>query len=392
MPGYFSARPGWEQRLEAFVDDQQPGVNWFFVHDGMPEGAGYFVGYDRSSNRRVGFIGLSGFRSGPVPTNEWIPVRGPVMADDANWSSAQTWIVAGQVQRASRVIRSFRHAWSMCRPEIACDSLTSPPGPCGRSSRRRIRLNRWEFRRTRPGPPALRRGRSVIVVRTTRQIHVLNREHASTKVFTIPTEADRQSPVFWYEIGNGRALADFDRPWSTEGADNIARRMAYRIADDGTIVEQYDLALQSGMLKWSKQHEAMSLHIGLPAPAILLLIEPLFVMGIDQAKSYPAAVRAVLLSSWPGLMAVAALASVLAALAWRKSGAFGLPTREQVAWLVFVLLFGVPAYAGFLLHRRWPLREKCPNCQTQAPRDRGTCSECGIRFPDPALKGIEIFA
>ena len=27
------------------------------------EGAGYFVGYERESNRRVGFIGLSGFQS-----------------------------------------------------------------------------------------------------------------------------------------------------------------------------------------------------------------------------------------------------------------------------------------------------------------------------------------
>jgi len=113
--------------------------------------------------------------------------------------------------------------------------------------------------------------------------------------------------------------------------------MVYRIADDGTIAEQYDLALQSGMSKWSKQHEAISLQIGLPAPALLLLIEPLFAMGIDRAKSYPAAASAVLLSSWPSLMAVAALASVLAALAWRKSRAFGLPKREQVAWLVFIL-------------------------------------------------------
>ena len=49
------------------MNEREPSVNWFFVHDGKPEGAGYFVGYERVSNRRVGFIGLSGFRSDPVP-------------------------------------------------------------------------------------------------------------------------------------------------------------------------------------------------------------------------------------------------------------------------------------------------------------------------------------
>ncbi len=62
-PGFFSSHLGWAQRLKPFVNEREPTVNWFFVHDGKPEGAGYFVGYERVSNRRVGFIGLSGFRS-----------------------------------------------------------------------------------------------------------------------------------------------------------------------------------------------------------------------------------------------------------------------------------------------------------------------------------------
>ena len=75
-PGFFSRQAGWAERLTAFVNEREPTVNWFFVHDGKPDGAGYFVGYERTSNRRVGFIGMSGFRSGPVPAADWIPVRG----------------------------------------------------------------------------------------------------------------------------------------------------------------------------------------------------------------------------------------------------------------------------------------------------------------------------
>ena len=58
------------------MNEREPTVNWFFVHDGKPDGAGYFAAYERTSNRRVGFIGMSGFRKGPVPAADWIPVRG----------------------------------------------------------------------------------------------------------------------------------------------------------------------------------------------------------------------------------------------------------------------------------------------------------------------------
>ena len=45
--GFFSSRSGWDQRLKVFVNEREPTVNWFFVHDGKPEGAGYFVGYEQ---------------------------------------------------------------------------------------------------------------------------------------------------------------------------------------------------------------------------------------------------------------------------------------------------------------------------------------------------------
>jgi hypothetical protein len=76
-PGFLSPRLDWRSRLSVFLNEREPDVNWFFVHDGNPEdGAGYFVGYNRLSNRRVGFIGMSGFRAEPVPQADWIPMRG----------------------------------------------------------------------------------------------------------------------------------------------------------------------------------------------------------------------------------------------------------------------------------------------------------------------------
>ncbi len=95
-PVFFSSQLGWEQRLKPFLNEREPTVNWFFVHDGKPEGAGYFVGYERVSNRCAGFIGLSGFRSQPVPAAEWIPVRGELVGDYSIWSSAALSIYSGR--------------------------------------------------------------------------------------------------------------------------------------------------------------------------------------------------------------------------------------------------------------------------------------------------------
>jgi hypothetical protein len=132
--------------------------------------------------------------------------------------------------------------------------------------------------------------------------------------------------------------------------------------------------------------------LGLPAPAMLFAIGLLLVIATDQPQSYAAAVTALLKDSGPSLIAVVAVSIVLAILVQRRSRAFGLSRREQIAWSVFVLLFGLPAYVGFRLIRRWPTRQPCPNCHAQAPRDRLACAECGMRFPDPSLKGTEIFA
>ena len=59
-------------------------------------------------------------------------------------------------------------------------------------------------------------------MRTLHQIQRLNRNHEVTMSFTIPTATDRQSPVSWYELGNGRALAEFPHPNQTRGAVKVA--------------------------------------------------------------------------------------------------------------------------------------------------------------------------
>ena len=113
-----------------------------------------------------------------------------------------------------------------------------------------------------------------ILVRTRQQIYALDQQHHVIKVFTIPTEADRQSPVQWYEIGNGQAIAVFTRPSSTGEADNVPKQMVYRIADDGAIQDRFELDLQTGIVRLSSRRKPASSLLRFPAPAILFVVDP----------------------------------------------------------------------------------------------------------------------
>ena len=386
-PGFFSRQAGWAERLTAFVDEREPTVNWFFVHDGKPDGAGYFAAYERTSNRRVGFIGMSGFRSGPVPAADWIPVRG------GPTSSAPVSIYSG-------------HAWVL-RPaggDVPPRLVYLPSGSKLRQADLNARTVTTVFETPEPiesvGIPTLAywsTGHSTteqpILVRTNRQIHELDQQHHVKKVFSLPAEVDPRSAVQWYQIKSGQAIAVIDPLPSTGQRDNVSRQLVYRIKADGAIEDQFAVDLQAGSSAPDGATQALLLALVLPVPAILFAIGAFLVIANDPPQSYPAAITALLKDSWPSLLiAVLALSIVLAILVQRRSRAFGLSRREQIAWSVFVLLFGLPALVGFRLYRRWPIRQPCPNCQAQAPRDRVACAECGMRFPDPSLKGTEIFA
>jgi hypothetical protein len=382
---------GWELRLKVFVDEREPNTDWYFVHDGKAQGSGYFVGYERVSNRRIGFIGLSGFRSHAVPPDEWIPVRGEVFRDYSFWSSAPVSIRTGRGwfvrldrwdlpprlvyvpsgDRLRLVDLAARTVVTVFEAPEPIESVGVPP---------LASYSTGHLTRARP-----------ILVRTTQKIYALDHKHKVIREFTIPGDIDRRSSVSWFEPGNGQAIADFVRPRSTAEADNVTKRTVYRIADDGQIENTLELTLHTGSRVTDQQKQNVLLAVGLPCPLIQVAIAPLFAVAIDR-QGYPAAVSTMFKEFWPSVVAVLALSAVLAAIAWRRSRGFGLGRRDQTIWAVFVLLFGFPAYVGFLLHRLWPTRVRCPNCQTLAARDRALCTECGTRFPDPSPKGIEIFA
>ncbi len=389
LPNSWFSELEWQSRLKPFVDTS---VIWYFRHDGALEGLGYFAGYDRPTNRLLGFIGVSGFRSNRPPPSEQFPVQLDLMYSVPFWSPSQYRLLQGRLAEF--------------------DSVNSPiPSssvyvPCGDRfllvdlSTRTVRtaletdepIESFGFCRKTSGRPEASARKPALVVRTTQKILELNRDHGVIRSFTIPTRSRTAILAFWYPLDDGQALAQFLEPRRTEGEENITPVNLYRIGPDGTLRSESELPLQSGMLIWSKQPESTLLFPAFPAPALFPVAEWFFVSLINQPSSFGAAVRTILATSWPSFLAVTILALVLAAGAWRRSRAFGLPRSHQAAWAIFVFLFGILGYLGFRLHRRWPPRAECRHCHARARRDREACSWCNTAFPPPPPKGIEIFA
>jgi hypothetical protein len=379
-PSIFSRDMAWNQRLQTFLNEREPTVNWLFVHDGKANGAGYFVGYERTTNRRIGFIGLAGFRLQPLPPAEWVPVDGELIRIVSHWTSAPVWITSGRVSmpRLDRwdlpprlVFVPSGNRLMLC--DVAERTMTNifesidPIESSGVPS-----ISSWSGGRPVKEQP--------ILVRTKDRIHALDHKYSIITVFPIPAGVDLHSPVQWYELKSGESLVYFTEP-----------SMVYRIGADGAVRDRFTVALQNGAPLGSERGGAYPLALALPAPS-LLFVADLVIAGFDRMSSDSAAFFARLRLAAPALIIVLVLSAVLGVMAMRQSRSYGQSRRAQIIWGIAVLVLGLPAYVGFLLHRRWPVRLPCPNCHAQAPRDRPFCANCGAPFSGPPLVGIEVFA
>ncbi|MDR3633485.1 MAG: hypothetical protein P4L84_06595 [Isosphaeraceae bacterium] len=383
----------WRTRIKIFMDEREPAAVWYFVHDGNPQGSGYFVGYEHTSNRLIGYIGRSGFRAERPPPGERISVRGNLALNYEYWSSATLTIYNANARGA--------------RP----DRWDVPPRLVHVPSGNSLRLVDLDARTVTtafeaPAPivsvsvPTLSSyagskstKEQPILVWSGDKIYKLNHQYRVIGTFTVPADVNRSTTVTWYETESGQSVVEYVRtPKAGPGrVGDVTPPTVSMIAADGAIRQSFEVTLRSGADRINEEATSRLLGFALPAPAILA--GAVLTMAMENPAFGPATARGGLLKqALPALATVLVISSILAAVVWRQGRVFGFSQREQIAWAVFVLLFGVPAFAGFLLHRRWPAREPCPHCHVRSARDRDACTECGTPFPEPTLKGTEIFA
>jgi hypothetical protein len=383
----------WEHRIIAFSDDRRPPVYWYFIHDGKMDGSAYFVGYERRSRARVGYIGLHGFQpDGPraedcIPVDGRLIVAGTALATPSYYPSGYEPYYGsgtGKVRLASgnrvlevdlrqRSVRTLLEISSAPKGDQEILGLTSYGRPMSRANATDDeQIERW---------------RSLLLIRTSGRILLADFAGRVQRSYPLPEELRGTWFGFW-EISDGMALID-----RTSGTPEGNLHELSWINTAGKVVRQREVVLESEQ-RVSPARVAWLAAATVPAPIVAAFAVPLAAgateIGPYEERSVVQTYRRGLPHAWPALAAVVAAAVAMAWLCYRRQRRYAQPWT--IAWVIFVFLGGVPGLAGYLLHRRWPVLEACPACGAVVPRDRERCTHCRAEFPAPSPKGTEVFA
>ncbi len=66
----------WPARLAQIYGASEQDEAWYFVQDGSAHGHGYLVGYNSMTNRKIGYIGCTGFSPDEPPKEDQFRVHG----------------------------------------------------------------------------------------------------------------------------------------------------------------------------------------------------------------------------------------------------------------------------------------------------------------------------
>lgn len=382
----------WGQRIVRVDNPNKHFGKWFFVHDGASHGRGYFIGYDTETNLKIGCIGRNGFQYEIPPVEEQFALGGYKMSNSnaiiKPYSYNNTIILfPGEEQfrnvnlaylAANNALleidlehRTVKHLWEGNNLISARRALKDPP--------KQIKdlKQTWQMAQ-------------VYLLRTPDKVIVLDFDGKLLSTYVLPEDMRNIVLSFCY-LPDGQALVrkpgiDDDLFW-IDTAGKIVRH------------ERVDLFHKNAELYYPWPYlaakNAMAL-FALPSPGgivSVLICNPWDIWKHSwrtRAMDYPTALWQALKDTRLLLSINGVLAVIMAVFCFRRQRKYGLPWTG--VWVGFVLLFGLPAYFGYLAHRVWPARLACPNCGKRVPRDRVACFACGQEFPLPAHKGIEVFA
>jgi hypothetical protein len=386
--------------VEGYSDGPRSLTDWFCLQFPQPHAIAYFVGYDRVSQQRVGYIGRAGFQleqptaeqafvldHGPAP--EWggaglIAPRGlrggvtPAQYSYQNFSADRS---PGAIPPAVLyLVAKDRTMRIDLRPRTVATVLEAPG------------LDRIAtFTRTRDVAAAAEKPvlDEAIAVRGPGTLTVLDASGRQETVFQLPAELSDRTFSF-FQLPDRTALAEVRRI-------DRGKRMAYQdliwFTKSGTITRRINevLSFQTATLSLQSQFLLVACAVPMPlGPIGIVLVWPLTPDNDISARTYHEAVLAELPAVLPAAI-VAALWTALAIwLYYRRTAKYGEP--RHAAWIVSIGVLGLPGYFGYILRRHWTARIPCPSCGVPAPRDRDECFHCGEEFPTPEANGLEIFA
>lgn len=387
------------RRMPTFSNEGTPTVLWYLMFDRKGNPTAYFVGFNRRTKRRVGYIGRAGFQQEWPADDQQFPVHVSQLGnngivtisdylDDVSGPRGKYFDMDGNrpVPESTIFVHSRDRVFEIDLQARSVKRLFELPGMHEVDGFVRVAGAPDELETLSPTDVAV-----FWTARTAERIVVFDRSGRQLRAYTIPQKL-RDQYFRFAELPGGKALVSWlDHDDRTGGSYEHLRWLNRRgdILREEKVVHDADPGIRGA------RDASLVVAAVIPAPASGLLMSLYTVPRLDDmrtgdAASYSTALAKSLQQTWPALVIVltVGIAAVLGYEARRKKD--GRP--RSWAWVIFVFLFGLPGLVGYLLHLGQPVRETCPACQAESPRDDENCRFCGTPFPEPSPRGIEVFA
>jgi hypothetical protein len=379
--------PRYQVRIAPFYDREELPNYWYFVHDGQPNGKGYFVGYDGKSKQCIGYVGLQGSSSNLPPKELWFPVDGRIMQAGAFGTSTSSndslWYSSG----GSNEFPSWKVIMASGDNVLEVNLRTGKVTTIFKIPN--LLLARLLNSTIDGEASSTNLFRQYIVARTSERIAVLDAVGKQVASYAIPKDI-QQATLEFYEIGKEKALITNQCNFP----DFKAGEQLTWINSDGKILDRKKTELIGHGRHPMSKIDYWRAAVAIPSPIAMLVgtvvVGPFNYIDILENASFSEALGYSIKSSWQPIAVLFILGGVLAWFCYCRQRRFDQPWTW--AWVLFVFLFGLPGFLGYLFHRRWPVMETCHVCGKAVPCDRENCSSCNSNFPLPAMKGIEVFA
>ncbi len=370
----------WNQRIRKFNDARSRPTFWYLISDGQPHGTAYFVGYDAASKYRMGFIGKNGFREDLPPAEECFPFAGGMRAVDDRVASVQAknlYNYAGPLIEGSNDFKKWQlyllgddqRIYAVDLRERTVNAAFTDP-----------HIQACELYCKNSKSPTW------LIVRTDRQVLVLNQEHKVERSYTIPTKLATKS-FRWAEVAPGQALAT----WY-----DYSLTVTLSMSEAIVWLDQAGNITRRETNPGNRNSDWLNVIMSLACPSLVvvgpavLCFYPAVLIDQGATDRWSVAQAVCVEGFWPSLVFVTILSALLAVACYRRQVRDGATSAERIAWMVFVFFGGLPAWVAYRYGRNWPVLDRCPECGAEVPRDRETCAACRQEFPLPEPQGFEI--
>ncbi len=385
---YSSVPVEWSRRILATSDQGFTPQYWYLIHDGRPEGSAWLEGFDSTHKQRLGYMGRHGFRDAPPAADDLFPIDWPAfqaLGASAGWSFMDQF---SSTPRFSDMKETPDNILPWVNYLVTDGSLVE------------IDLRERKVRTLLEDPEIVS---AVVLSHLTTESTVPT---SASRRFVAARSADRlwiidpltnQShdlpiPDGFRDLPHLRVFSFDDQILlKIEPSQRVHPTRLVWLSRDGRVLQERSVSLRSDVYRPQRSDWA---HVAMLPVPIALALNSFLGRPLDQLRDGTAATYGqALTASWHRyrgpFVAVSLLSIVLAVWCFWRHKRYAQPGAW--VWCVFVLLLGVPSLIGYLLHRRWPIRETCPTCGRRAVVDRETCQHCSAPFPSPPLKGLEVF-